>query len=85
MDHTTAAAASAKAQMIEKISTATAVTAGGSTLYFGLTANEIAAFVGAGVAVLSLIVQIFYKHQHFKLAKATAEAVINIKGEAEGE
>lgn len=83
MDHTTTAAATAKVQFIEKASTATAIGAGGSTLYFGLTANELAAFIGASVAVLSLIVQVWYKHQHLKLARIAAEAVI--RGEAEGE
>lgn len=35
---------------------------GGATAVFGgLTANEIAAFVGAAVAVLGLIVQVYFK------------------------
>ena len=81
MDHATAAAV--KSTATERAISATTYTASGSALYFGLTANEIAAFVGAAVAVLSLIVQVWYKHQHLKLARIAAEAVI--RGEAEDE
>ena len=77
MDHATAAAV--KSTATERAISATTYTASGSALYFGLTANEIAAFVGAAVAVLSLVVQIWYKHQHLQLAKIAvkdgAEAV----------
>ena len=34
---------------------------GGIALYGGLTANEMAAFVGAAVAVLGLLVQLYFK------------------------
>lgn len=34
---------------------------GAAALYGGLTANEVAAFVGAAVAVLGLLVQLYFK------------------------
>ncbi|MBO9717508.1 MAG: hypothetical protein J7507_12050 [Pseudoxanthomonas sp.] len=39
---------------------------GGVALYGGLTANELAAFVGAAVAVLGLLVQIYFKRKDDK-------------------
>lgn len=67
-------AGAAKTHITERAISTTTYTASGSALYFGLTANEIAAFVGAAVAVLSLLAQIWYKHQHLKLAKVRAAA-----------
>lgn len=51
--------------------TATAATYGGSAgaVYFGLTANEIAAFGGLAVAIAGLLVTWHYKHKHYKLAE----------------
>ncbi len=53
------------------VKTATAAQYGGSgaAVYFGLTANEIAAFGGLLIALIGLVVNIWYKHQHFKLAQ----------------
>lgn len=49
--------------------TASAATYGGSSaaVYFGMTANEIAAFGGLFIAVIGLLVNIWFKHQHLKL------------------
>jgi hypothetical protein len=51
---------------------ASAATYGGSgaAVYFGMTANEIAAFGGLFIATMGLLVNIWFKHQHLKLAKA---------------
>jgi hypothetical protein len=50
---------------------ATTATYGGSSaaVYFGMTANEIAAFGGLAIAVIGLLVNWWYKHQHLKLVK----------------
>lgn len=73
MDHATNVTSAAKATITERAISATTYTASGSALYFGLTANEIAAFVGAGVAVLSFLVSVWFKWQHLKLAKVRAK------------
>lgn len=41
----------------------------GAAVYFGLTANEIAAFGGLLVAVIGLLINWYYKHQHFVLTQ----------------
>ena len=46
----------------------------GAAVYFGLTANEIAAFGGLIIAIIGLAVNIWYKHQHLKIAKEKAKA-----------
>lgn len=55
---------------------ASAATYGGSgaAVYFGMTANEIAAFGGLFIAFTGLLINIWFKHQHLKLAKAKIEA-----------
>lgn len=54
---------------------ATTATYGGSAsaVYFGMTANEIAAFGGLIIAVIGLAVNWWYKHQHFQLTKKKLE------------
>jgi hypothetical protein len=56
---------------VEVVKAATAAQYGGSAsaVYFGLTANEIAAFGGLIIAIIGLIVNIWYKHQHLKIAR----------------
>lgn len=53
------------------IKVANAATYGGSSsaVFFGLTANEFAAIGGLIVAIIGLVVNILYKHKHYKLAK----------------
>lgn len=55
---------------------ASAATYGGSgaAVYFGMTANEIAAFGGLLIAFTGLLINVWFKHQHLKLAKAKLEA-----------
>jgi len=61
----------------EAVSTkiASAATYGGSSaaVIFGLTANEFAAISGVVIAVCGLLVNIYFKHQHLKIAKALAK------------
>ncbi len=54
---------------------ATTATYGGSSaaVYFGMTANEIAAFGGLAIAVIGLLVNWWYKHQHLQLTKKKLE------------
>ena len=61
---------------VEITKAATTAQYGGSAsaIYFGLTANEIAAFGGLIIAIVGLIVNIWYKHQHLKIAKEKAKA-----------
>ena len=62
----------------EAISTkiASAATYGGSSaaVIFGLTANEFAAISGVVIAIIGLLVNIYFKHQHLKIARASAKA-----------
>lgn len=55
---------------------ATAATYGGSSaaVIFGLTANEFAAISGVVIAICGLLVNIYFKHQHLKIARASAKA-----------
>lgn len=48
-------------QSVAAIANKTTVAGGGMALYGGLTANEIAAFGGLAVAIVSVIIQWFYK------------------------
>lgn len=61
---------------IEVTKAATTAQYGGSgaAVYFGLTANEIAAFGGLIIAIIGLIVNVWYKHQHLKIAKEKAKS-----------
>lgn len=55
---------------------ATAATYGGSSaaIIFGLTANEFAAISGVVIALVGLLVNIYFKQQHLKIARASAKA-----------
>lgn len=57
------------------VKTATAAQYGGSSaaVYFGLTANEIAAFGGLAIAFVGYLTSLYYKHQHLKIAKKKLE------------
>jgi uncharacterized membrane protein len=61
----------------EAVSTkiASAATYGGSSaaVIFGLTANEFAAVSGVVIALCGLLVNIYFKHQHLKIAMASAK------------
>lgn len=61
----------------EAVSTkiASAATYGGSSaaVIFGLTANEFAAISGVVIAICGLLVNIYFKHQHLKIARASAK------------
>ena len=54
---------------------ASAATYGGSSaaVIFGLTANEFAAISGVVIALCGLLVNIYFKHQHLKIAQKNAK------------
>jgi len=54
---------------------ASAATYGGSSaaVIFGLTANEFAAISGVVIAICGLIVNIYFKHQHLKIARKNSQ------------
>lgn len=47
-------------------------TAGTSAVVFGLSANELAAYVGASVAVLTFVANLWFKWQHLKIVREAA-------------
>ena len=61
------------ATAVTKAATTAQYAGSAGAVYFGLTANEIAAFGGLGIAVIGFFVNWWYKHQHFKIAKRKAE------------
>lgn len=66
------------AAAIQKVAHGATYGGAGTAVYFGYTANEIAAFGGLAVAVLGLIISqamnFYFKLQHLKLARETAHA-----------
>ena len=53
--------------------TAATYTASGSAVIFGLSAHEFAAIAGVCVALLTFVLNWYYKHQHLKLARERLE------------
>jgi hypothetical protein len=62
--------------MVDTAKAASAATYGGSAtaVFFGLTANEFAALGGLVIAVIGLLVNIWFKHQHLKIAREKNES-----------
>lgn len=69
--HTTTETASA---LISKAATTATYTGSASAVIFGLSANEFAALSGVVIALAGLLVNIWFKAQHLKLARQKAEA-----------
>lgn len=59
--------------MTDKGTGALTYSAAGSAVFFGLTANELAAYAATLVAICTFLMSWYFKHQHLKLAKATME------------
>lgn len=57
-----------------KVASAATFGGSGAAVIFGLTANEFAAIGGLAIALVGLLVNIYFKHQHLKLARETAKA-----------
>lgn len=59
---------------IADIATGTTYVASGSSVIFGgLTANDIAMLGGLLLAAMTFVVNLIYRHKHYKLAKAQVE------------
>lgn len=43
-----------------------------SAIFFGLTANEFGAICGVAIGFIGLVANIWFKHQHLKLARKEA-------------
>lgn len=56
-----------------KAATAAQYGGSGAAVFFGLTANEIGTFGGLLIAVIGLLINIWFKHQHLKIAKKKLE------------
>lgn len=58
------------AGMAEKISSSTAFGFSGGNVLFGImTANDLALIVGAICGVATVIINAYYKHKHYELAR----------------
>jgi hypothetical protein len=66
--HDTAAGA-----VMNKAASAATYGGSGAAVYFGMSANEIAAFGGLLIAAVGLLINWWYKHQHLKLARTKLE------------
>lgn len=53
--------------MSDPKTSATAYLSSGAAVIFGLSANELAAYIGAACAVATFVVNWYYKRQHLKL------------------
>ena len=56
-----------------KIASAATYGGSGAAVIFGLTANEFAAISGVVIALCGLLVNIYFKHQHLKIAHKNAK------------
>ena len=70
------AAETAAAATAAKVAQTTTYVGSASAIYFGLTANELAAIGGLVLGALGLVVNavinVYFKHQHLKLARESA-------------
>lgn len=69
MNEHTAEAASALATKASSVAT---YGGAGSAIFFGLTANEFGAICGVVIGFIGLVANIYFKHQHLKLARKEA-------------
>jgi hypothetical protein len=69
MEHT----AKAAEVVATKASSVATYGGAGSAIFFGLTANEFGALCGVVIGFIGLVANIWFKHQHLKLARKEAE------------
>lgn len=70
MDNHTAEAASAVATKAASVATYGGAS---SAVFFGLTTNEVGTICGVVIGLVGLVANIWFKHQHLKLARKEAE------------
>lgn len=70
MNEHTAEAATALATKASSVAT---YGGAGSAIFFGLTANEFGAICGVVIGFVGLVANIWFKHQHLKIARKEAE------------
>lgn len=56
--------------IVHKAATTATYGGGGGAVYFGLTSNEWAAWVGVAIALAGYLTNLYYRHQHLKLTRA---------------
>jgi hypothetical protein len=56
---------------VTKVSSVATYAGSSAAVYFGLTANEIAAFGGLIVAIIGVLVTWYYKHQSLQVLRAS--------------
>ena len=61
------------AEVATKVSSVATYGGAGSAVFFGLSANEFGALCGVIIGFVGLVVNIWFKHQHLKIARMEAE------------
>jgi hypothetical protein len=61
------------AEVATKVSSVATYGGAGSAVFFGLSANEFGALCGVIIGFVGLVANIWFKHQHLKIARKEAE------------
>ena len=61
------------AEVATKVSSVATYGGAGSAVFFGLSANEFGALCGVMIGFVGLVANIWFKHQHLKIARKEAE------------
>jgi hypothetical protein len=61
------------AEVATKVSSVATYGGAGSAVFFGLSANEFGALCGVIIGLVGLVANIWFKHQHLKIARKEAE------------
>jgi len=61
------------AEVATKVSSVATYGGAGSAVFFGLSANEFGALCGVVIGFVGLMANIWFKHQHLKIARKEAE------------
>lgn len=61
------------AEVATKVSSVATYGGAGSAVFFGLSANEFGALCGVVIGFVGLLANIWFKHQHLKIARKEAE------------
>ncbi len=61
------------AEVATKVSSVATYGGAGSAVFFGLSANEFGALCGVVIGLVGLVANIWFKHQHLKIARKEVE------------